>query len=74
VVTSNAGALPEVAGAAALLVEPHDGDALVDAIGRVLHDAALRDRLRHAGFAQAAQFSWERTARETLAVYEEAIN
>jgi len=68
VVTSNLSSLPEVAGAAALLVDPRDPAALGAAIGRVLTDDALAARLRAAGRARAATFSWERTARETLAL------
>jgi glycosyltransferase involved in cell wall biosynthesis len=71
VVASNRGALPEVTAGAALLVEP-EAAPLAAAIGRLLTDPALRERLRAAGLARAAQFSWERTARETLAVYHAA--
>ena len=69
VVASNSSALPEVAGGAALLVDPRDVDALAAAIGRVLRDRALRERLRAAGIARAGQFSWETAARRTLDVY-----
>ena len=69
VVASNSSALPEVAGGAALLVDPHDVDALAVAIGRVLRDDALRERLRLAGIARAGQFSWEAAARRTLDAY-----
>ena len=72
VVCSNASSLPEVVGDAALLVNPRDGTALAQAIARVLDDAALRDELRAKSLARAAQFSWERTARETLQVYRAA--
>lgn len=71
VVASNRGALPEVTAGAALLVEPAVGP-LAEALEQLLADAALRERLRAAGLARAAQFSWERTARETLAVYRAA--
>jgi glycosyltransferase involved in cell wall biosynthesis len=71
VVTSNRGALPEVTGGAALLVEP-DPAPLADALERILVEPALRERLSAAGLARAAAFSWERTARETLAVYRAA--
>jgi glycosyltransferase involved in cell wall biosynthesis len=71
VVASNRGALPEVTAGAALLVEPEPAP-LAAAIERLLAEPALRERLRAAGLARAAQFSWERTARETLAVYRAA--
>jgi len=71
VVCSSASSLPEVCGEAALLVEPTDVSALAQAIERVLSDEPLRAALRARGLAQAAKFSWERTARETLAVYRE---
>jgi glycosyltransferase involved in cell wall biosynthesis len=72
VVASGRGALPEVTGGAALLVEPEAG-ALAEALGAVLADKALRERLREAGLARAQAFSWERTARETMAIYREAV-
>jgi glycosyltransferase involved in cell wall biosynthesis len=71
VLASNRGALPELAGDAALLVEPRVAP-LAEALGTLLGDPALRARLRAAGRARAAAFSWERTARETLAVYRAA--
>lgn len=71
VVASNRGALPEVTGGAALLVDPAPLP-LAGALERLLADPALRERLRAAGLARAAAFSWERTARETLAVYRAA--
>jgi glycosyltransferase involved in cell wall biosynthesis len=69
VVTANVTSLPEVVGDAALAVDPTDELALADAIGRALTDEALRERLRTAGLAHAALFSWERTAALTLQVY-----
>ncbi|MBN1888228.1 MAG: glycosyltransferase family 4 protein [Thermoflexales bacterium] len=74
VVCSNTSSLPEVAGEVALLVDPTDVDALAAAIGRVLADVGLRQAMREKGLAQAARFSWERTARETLAVYASATH
>jgi glycosyltransferase involved in cell wall biosynthesis len=70
VVCSNASSLPEVVGDAALLIDPRDVGALANAVERVITDRALRDDLRARGLAQAAKFSWERAARETLQVYE----
>lgn len=73
VVVSTAGALPEVAGGAALLVEPDDVDGLAAALCRVLDDPSLRGRLREAGLRRAAEFTWDRTAAETRRVYEAAL-
>lgn len=72
VVTTNVSSLPEIAGDAALLVPPGDDAALAAALARVAHDAPLRAALRTAGLRQAAQFSWERCARETVRVWEKA--
>jgi len=70
VVASNTSSLPEVLGDAALLVDPTDVEALAGAIEAVLTDPSLADSLRHRGPAHCRQFSWERTAKGTLAVYE----
>ena len=69
VVASNRGSLPEVVGAAGLLLEPDDVDAWAEALWRVLTDDVLSDGLRRAGPEQAGQFTWERTARATLSLY-----
>ena len=69
VVTSNVSAMPEVAGDAAMLVDPRDVDGLAGAIARLLRDDALRERLRAAGLARARKFPWEATARRTLDAY-----
>ena len=71
VVASNRGALPEVTAGAALLADPVPHP-FADALEQILTDPPLRERLRLAGLARAAQFSWERTARETLKVYRTA--
>jgi glycosyltransferase involved in cell wall biosynthesis len=68
VLTSSVSSLPEVAGGAALLVDPRDPDAIADGLRRLLGDGALTAELRARGRARAAEFSWERTARETLAL------
>lgn len=73
VITSNVSSLPEVAGDAALTVNPFDVEAIADTMRRVLADPALAAHLRERGLARARQFSWERTARETLAVYERVL-
>ena len=73
VVASNVSSIPEVAGDAALLVDPRDANALCDAMERILKDGDLRASLRERGLERAATFSWERAARETIEVYEEAL-
>ncbi len=73
VVTSTGGALPEVAGDAALLADPQDVDALADALQRLLASKPLRDEYRDRGFARARMFSWSRTAEETLALYRRTL-
>lgn len=74
VACSNSTSLPEVAGDAAILFDPHDPDAIADAMHRVLTDEELRHALVQRGRARCRQFSWERTARETLKVIEEAAS
>ena len=73
VVTSNSSSLPEVAGDAALLVDPYDVDAIAGAMQRVLAKPDLAGEMREKGLANAAQYTWERTARETIAVYEKVL-
>ncbi|MBI4013385.1 MAG: glycosyltransferase family 4 protein [Candidatus Rokubacteria bacterium] len=70
VVASRVGAIPEVAGDAALLVDARRPVELAEAIAAVLTDRALRARLITRGRARARLFSWEAVARQTLAVYE----
>jgi glycosyltransferase involved in cell wall biosynthesis len=72
VVASRVGAIPEVAGDAALLVDARRPDELADAIATVVSDSTLRDRLVSRGRARARLFTWEAVARQTLAVYESA--
>jgi len=73
VLISTAPALRELAGDAALTVNPCDERALTDALEQLLTDAALRADLRVRGLLRAAAFSWDRAARSTLAIYQEAI-
>jgi glycosyltransferase involved in cell wall biosynthesis len=70
VITSTTGCTPEVAGDAALLVNPRDVDAIAGAIRRVLRDSALRAQLIERGLARVAEFSWRKAAEESLRVYE----
>jgi glycosyltransferase involved in cell wall biosynthesis len=73
VVTANRSSLPEVAGDAALLVDPLDPTALADALGRVLDDQQLAERLRVAGVGRARQFQWHRAVDATIEVYESVL-
>ena len=72
VVTSNVSSLPEVAGNAAVLVNPYSVEELSDGINRVLIDANLRERCVVKGLARAKSFTWKRCALETLKAFEEA--
>jgi glycosyltransferase involved in cell wall biosynthesis len=70
VITSNVSSLPEVAGSAALLVDPRNCATLVDAIRCVILNPMYRARLRAQGLLRARDFSWDRTAEATFAVYQ----
>ena len=72
VVISRAAALCEVAGEAALRVDPGDPSELALAMERLVVEGELRSTLISRGRIRAASFSWERTARQTLAAYEQA--
>jgi alpha-1,3-rhamnosyl/mannosyltransferase len=69
VICSNVSSLPEVAGDAALLIDPRDQAQLVAELSHVLESAPLRHELRARGLERAGRFSWDRTASETVAVY-----
>ena len=73
VVTSDCSSLPEVAGDAAILVNPTDTAAIADAIARVVSDEATRLDLRSRGLARAGEFTWERTAAQTLDLYRRVV-
>jgi glycosyltransferase involved in cell wall biosynthesis len=71
VVVAEASSLPEVVGDAALRVPPDDIAGWTTALWRLLADTQVREDLRQRGLQRARQFSYERVARETLAVYEQ---
>jgi glycosyltransferase involved in cell wall biosynthesis len=73
VACSNASSLPEVAGEAALLFDPHDERAIAAALERLLSDREEVERLRARGSERAREFTWERTARATLESYRRAL-
>src|SRR5207245_3481701 len=68
-IVSTSSSLPEVAGQAAVPVDPRSVAGMVEALERVITDVALAARLRDTGQARAARFSWEDTARRTLDIY-----
>jgi glycosyltransferase involved in cell wall biosynthesis len=73
VVAADIASLPEVVGDAGLLVPPTDVAAIAEALLRLATDPALRADLAARGQVQAARFSWQRAATETLAVYQRAL-
>lgn len=74
VVTSNVTSPPEIAGDAAITVDPRDVLALADGIRRILTDAALSQSLRERGLARAKDFTWKRTAEETVKLYQRILS
>ncbi|HSF18145.1 MAG TPA: glycosyltransferase family 1 protein [Vicinamibacteria bacterium] len=73
VLTSPRGALPEVAGDAALMVDPEDEEALAAGLEKIHSDESLRKGLIARGLARARGFDWEESARRTLAAYRVAV-
>jgi glycosyltransferase involved in cell wall biosynthesis len=72
VITSNTSSLPEVAGEAALLVDPRDVDAIADALQRVVTEPTLRAELVARGREHATRFTWQRAAEQALHTLEAA--
>jgi glycosyltransferase involved in cell wall biosynthesis len=73
VLTSNVTSLPEVAGGAALLVDPYDVEAITQGIRRIAQDADLRQELHTMGLERAKQFTWQRTADLTWQALQDVI-
>jgi glycosyltransferase involved in cell wall biosynthesis len=74
VITSNVSSLPEVAGDVALMVDPHDVDAIGDAMRRLLVDDALRQNMVERGFVHIQKFTWERSAKQLLNIYRKVLD
>jgi glycosyltransferase involved in cell wall biosynthesis len=74
VVTSNISSLPEVAGDAAILVDPYDPESIADGLMRVLGSAEVRSELRARGLQRAADFSWERSIQHIHRIYGEVAH
>lgn len=71
VITSNTSSMPEISGDAALFFDPTDAQQLTTLLREVLENESLRKELSRKGMERAGHFSWEKTARETLKIYEE---
>ena len=74
VVTGNVSSMPEVAGEAAILVDPYSQEDIVKGIEKVLGDKSLRERLIEKGFRRVKEFSWEKTAAKTIEVYRKVLS
>ncbi|MFW6296358.1 MAG: glycosyltransferase, partial [Halothece sp.] len=73
VITSNCSSLPEVAGDAAILIDPTQTQEITEAMNQIANNADLRSRLREKGLQRAAQFSWEKTGQATLEVLKQFL-
>src|ERR1700720_3487151 len=73
VVTSNVSSLPEVVGNAAVLVHPENVFEIMRALHRVLLDQPLREKMKERSYRQAAKFSWEKSVRRIMEVYQEVL-
>jgi glycosyltransferase involved in cell wall biosynthesis len=73
VLTSNGSSLAEIAAGASCLIDPLDVNAITSGLLRLITDDDVHDRLRAAGLARAAQFSWQRAAAETVRVYDAVV-
>jgi len=74
VITSRASCLPETAGSAALLADPEDTASISDGMRKMAESEELRMEYSTAGLQRASEFSWQRTARETMRVYRKALD
>ena len=72
VICSNVSSMPEVAGDAAVLIDPRQSSELAQAIETVVHDPGARTLVAEKGKARAMGFTWESTANQTLDVYRNA--
>jgi glycosyltransferase involved in cell wall biosynthesis len=73
ILTSNVSAMPEVAGDAALLVDPVDGAAIAEGLRRLTTDAVLREDLVSKGIQRSREFTWEKAVKDTWSVYQELL-
>ncbi len=73
VITSNISSLPEIAGNAAILVNPFSAKSIFSAMQTLIEDESLRKKLSKRGLEQSKKFSWEKCAKQTLNVYEKLV-
>jgi len=73
VLASNVSSLPEVAGEAGLLINPRCVESIADGINKIIKNESVKNELVKRGYVQAKKFSWDKTARETIKVYEEIL-
>ena len=71
VITSNTSSMPEVAGDAALLIDPYKPEEITAAMVRIMADKKLKAEMISTGFVQAAKFSWKAMAQHVLEIYRE---
>ena len=74
VLTSNLSSLPEVAGDAAILVDPYNLDEITDGLLRLITDTTLRNKLTQKGLLRAKQFTWEKSASQLLSIYKDLLS
>ena len=74
VITSNTTSLPEVAGEAALSINPLDTDQIAGAMKRVLEDTSLANKLKDLGRVRSREFNWQSCADATLAIYQRLVD
>ena len=74
VMTSNISSLPEVAGDAALMVNPYDTEEISETLVKVITDTTLRSTMIAAGYEQVKQFTWESSAKQLLQIYDDVLH
>ncbi len=74
VITSNTSSCAEVAGDAAVLINPNNSDEIVKSVLKIVNDADLKNQLSVKGLMRSGFFSWEKAARETLEVFREVCS
>ena len=73
VIASEVSSLPEVVGDTGMLIDPHDDEALAQAIERMITDPDIRQQLSKKALARSAEFTWDKCARQTVDVYRQAL-